>query len=226
MQILLRNVNVSGSDASLQMFPEIFQPVDVRIVQDIFARSMIHRLVRELFFFVQSFVRAQLVCVNRRALLNICLNGCKGFLADIRDNLCHHLAVALQHSKHNRLLLCSSGDLSLCPSADISFVALNLGRRQRKFAVHFRHVLTDLVSNAKRALVGHAKLPLQLFTRNAMPGSGEQIHRVEPKLQGCPTVFKQCADSRVKMMSAKLARIGAFCLDACHWFSLLHFGQG
>jgi hypothetical protein len=35
MQILLRNVNVCGADAFLQMFSELFQSVDVRIAQNI-----------------------------------------------------------------------------------------------------------------------------------------------------------------------------------------------
>lgn len=213
MQILLRNVNVGGSDASLQMFPEVFQSVDVRVVQDIFLRSVIHSLVR-VSFFVQSFVGAKFVRVNRRTLLDIRLNNrLQSFLADIRDNFRHHLPVALQHPKHNGFVASVTASHSLCPSADIRFITLNLAG-QRKFAVNFRHVLTDLMADAKRAFVGHAKLPLQFFTRNAMTRRGEQIHGIEPKLQRRPAVFKQCADSGMKMMSATLAGIGALRFDA------------
>lgn len=213
MQILLRNVNVSGADAALQMFPEVFQSVAVRIVQNIFPHAMIHRLVRESFF-IQSFVGAQLVGVNRRTLLDIRLNNrLQSFFADVRDNLRHHLAVALQHAKHNRLVASVTAAHALCPATHISFVALNL-TAQREFAVNFRHVFADLMTDAKRALVSHAKLTLQFFGGNAMTRRGEQIHGIEPKLQRRPAVFKQCADCRVKMMAATLAGIGALGLDA------------
>src|SRR6185503_18179635 len=86
--------------------------------------------------------------------------------------------------------------------------------RKRKLAIHFGHVLADLMTNAKRALVSYAKLALQLFAGNTMPRSGEQIHRIEPKLQRCPAGFKQRADSRVKMVSATLAGISALRFDA------------
>jgi hypothetical protein len=213
MQILFGNVNVGGADASLQMLPKVFQSVDVRIVQNIFLRSMIHRLVCESFF-VQSLIGAQFVRVNRRTLLNICFNNrMQSFLANIWDNFRHHLSVALQHSKNNRLVASVAASHSPCPSADIRFITLNLAG-QRKFAVHFRHVLPDLMTNAKRAFVSHAKLTLQFFARNAMPRSGEQIHGIKPKLQRCPAVFKQCADCGMKMMAAMLARIGALRFDA------------
>ena len=206
MQILFGNVNVSGADASLQVFPKVFQPVDMRIFQNIFPRSVIHRLVRESFF-VQSFVGTQLVSVNRRTLLNICLNNrLQSFLGDVRNNLRHHLAVTLQHSKDNRFVSSVAASHSLRPAANISFINLDLAG-QRKFAVNFRHVLSDLMADAKRALVSHAKLSLKFFGRDAMPRSGEQIHGIEPKLQRCPAVFKQSADCRVKMMAATLAGI-------------------
>ena len=189
-------------------FQKFSNPLTCVSFENIFLRSMIHRLMRESFF-VQSLVGTQFVRVNRRALFNIRFNNrVQSFLANIRDNFRHHLAVTLQHSKHNRLVASVAASHSLCPSADVGFINLDL-TGQRKFAVNFRHVLTDLMTNAKRAFVGYAKLPLQFFSRNAVPRSGEQIHRVEPELQRCPAIFKQCADCRVKMMSATLARIGA-----------------
>lgn len=167
MQILSRDVNMGGANGALQVLPEVFQSVDVRVVQSVFLRAVIDRLVGESFF-VQSFVGAQLVSVNRGALFNIRLNNrLQSFLANIRDNFRHHLPVALQHSKHNRLVSGVAASHSFCPATDIGFIALNLAR-QRKLAVHFRHVLADLMADAKRAFIGYAKLPLQFFSRNAM----------------------------------------------------------
>ena len=97
---------------------------------------------------------------------------------------------------------------ALCSSADVCFIALNL-TRQRKLAVHFRHVLTDLMADTKREFGSHAKLTLQFFSRIAMTRRGEQIHGIEPKRQWRPAVFKQRSDSRVKTMAATLARISA-----------------
>jgi len=131
----------------------------------------------------------------------------------------------LHHAKHDRLIFGVAISKPLPFAADVGFINLDLAG-QRKFAVNFRHMLSDLMSNAKRAFVGYAKLPLQFFARDAMPRSGEQIHRIEPQLQRRPAIFKQRTDSRVKMMSATLARIGALRFDAMPLGFLFAFRAG
>jgi hypothetical protein len=88
-------------------------------------------------------------------------------------------------------------------STDIGFVNLDF-TRQGKFTVNLRHVVSDLMTDAPCRLVSNAKLPFQLFRGNAMPGRGEQVNRVEPRLQRSAAIFKQCARRRVNVMSAPL----------------------
>ena len=73
MKMLFGNMNVGSVDTTFKVFPEIFQIVDVRIAIRVFASAVIHRLMIESFF-IQSFVRAQLVRVNRCAVQNIFFN--------------------------------------------------------------------------------------------------------------------------------------------------------
>lgn len=75
-------------------------------------------------------------------------------------------------------------------------------------AVYIGHVLSDLVPHAPGALVGHAKLSLEFLSRNAMPGRGEQVHRVEPLLEWSLGLFKRGARHWMKVMTAPLADVG------------------
>ena len=212
MKILFGNVNVRAANTALKVFPEIFQIVNVRIAFGVFARAVIHRLVRESFF-VQSFVGAQFVGVNRRALRDVFFNDwLQSFCADIRNNFRHHSAVALQHSKHDCFVSSVAASHSLRPAADIGFINFNIAK-QREFAVNLRHVFADFVTYTKRALVGHAKFPHQFHRGNAMPRSGEKVNRVEPQLHRCPAIFKQRSGCRVYMMSAPLAGVSP---NFCH----------
>jgi len=105
MQILSGNVNVGEFDASLQMLPEIFHPVDVCIPLRIFARAVFYRFVFVASLF-QSVVGKQFVRVNPRTLNDIRLNNrLQGFLGDVRNNLRYHLPVALHHAKDDRFVL-------------------------------------------------------------------------------------------------------------------------
>ncbi len=130
----------------------------------------------------------------------------------VRDNLRHYLTVTLHHSEHDSLVRRATATNAGAFSADVGLINFDLAI-ERKFIVHLCHVISDLMAHAPRCLIGHAKLPFQFLCRNAMPGSGEQINREEPRLQGSAAILKQCSDSRVKVMAADATTKGAFGLN-------------
>src|ERR1019366_3146624 len=67
---------------------------------------------------------------------------------------------------------------------------------------------------APRGVVSDAELPLQFFGGYTVPGSGEKVNGEKPSLQRSPAIFKQSADSRVKMMPAQAAAKSAFRFEA------------
>jgi len=212
MEMLFGNVNVGGADASLQVLPKIFQSVDVRIADNVFAGSVIDRLVIVASFF-QTPVGAQLVSVNRRTVENVFLNDWLKRLAfAVWHNLRHYLSLALQHSKDNaftrRAATANAGTLA----ANVGFVNLNVSK-QWPFIINLRHVLADKVCHAPRCLVGHAKLTFQFLCGNAVARGGEKVNRIEPKSQRCPAVFKERSSGGVNVMTAPLAGISAFGLN-------------
>lgn len=208
MKILFGNMNVSAADAALKVFPEIFHAVDVRFANNIFADAVINSLVI-VPFLPKTFVRVQLVSVNRRTGFDILLNDWFQRLAfAVRDNLRHHLPLALHHAKDNRLVGRSATAHAGAMTANVGFINFNVAK-QRKFTVHLLHMFSDFVSHAKRAFVGHAKFPLQLHRGNAMAGSGEKVNCIEPQLHRRPAILKQRSGCRVDMMAAPLASVGA-----------------
>ena len=212
MQMLFGNVNVSAANSAFQMFPKVFQIVDVRFAVGVLACAMIYHLVR-VALLRQPFIGVQLVSVNRRAVENIFLNDwLKRLTFAVRNNFGHHLTFALQHSKDYGFARRSATANASMTTADVSFITFNF-TEQRPFVVNLRHVFADKVCHAPCRLVGHAKLPLQFLRGNSVPRSGEQINPVEPKLQRRSAVLKRSADCRVKMMPAPLASVSAFGLE-------------
>jgi len=212
MKMLLRNVNVGSANPALQMFPEIFQIVDVRIALGVFARTVVHRLVGESLF-AKSLVGMKLVAVNGRTVQNVFLdNWFKCLAFAVRHNLRHHLAFALHHAKNNRFASRATTANAGMTTADIGFVNLDIAK-QRPFVINLCHVLADKVCHAPRCLVSHAKLPHQLHCGNAVPRRGEQVERIEPQFQRRATVLEQGSGSRVNVMPAPLAGVGALGLE-------------
>ena len=212
--MLRRDMNVSAFDASFKVFPKVVQILRVRVPVDILAHAMIDSLVIVSSLF-KSLVRLQFIRVDIRAVQNIFFNDrLQSFLGNIRDNFCHHLAVALHHAE-NDCLVCraASAPAASGASADIGFINLDLAV-ERHFVVNLCHVIADLMTYPPCRLVSHAKLPLQFFGGYAVAGSGEKIDCQKPSLQRSPAIFKQSADSRVKVMPAQATAKSAFRFEA------------
>ena len=65
------------------------------------------------------------------------------------------------------------------------------------------------MTHAPRRLIGHAELALKLLSWNPVAGRGEQEHRVEPLVKRRARALHDRAHSRMQLMFAVLADIGA-----------------
>ncbi len=211
--MLFGNVNVSALDGTFEMLPKVLQPVHMDVAFCIFVFAVLYGLVL-IASATKRAVATHFVSVNRRTLFDVLFNDRQErLLFAVRNDLSHHLPVALQHPEHDCLVGRAAPDFAGPISANIGFVKLDFAR-QRNLAVHIGHVIADLMTHAPRGLVSHAKLAFQFFRGNSMAGSGEQVDRIEPRLEGSAAVFKRSADSRVQVMTAPLAGVSAFRLDA------------
>ena len=117
----------------------------------------------------------------------------------IGDNRRHHVPATLDHAQHNRL--------GRAEPADEGLVNLDMltGTAKRIIAVHIAHVFADFMAHAPRRFVGHAKLALDLFRRNAVTGGREQEHDVEPIAQRRAGALKWSVSHRGNLIAAILA---------------------
>ena len=120
----------------------------------------------------------------------------------MRNDLCHHVAAAFDHSKHGSLFRSAATTLAaLGVTADIGLVGLNV-TAQRRIAVHAGHVLADQVGHAEGRGVRNAKLALQLLGRNAVARRCEQVGRVKPLRERRVGILKNRALHRVNVVAA------------------------
>ena len=86
--------------------------------------------------------------------------------------------------------------------------------RQSIVTVDLGHVLSDLVAHAPRCFIRYAKLALQFLRRYTMPGRGEHIHRIEPKLERGAGSLERCSGHRMNVMSTPRTLISRHLFDA------------
>lgn len=211
--MLFRHAHVGAIDAPLEMLPEILDTVNMAVSANLLVKPMGDALM-VVTLRSQAAVGNQFVGVNRGALLNVFLDDrMKRLTLYIGDDLRHHIPATLEHSHHNRFAKRGATTRTGAVPANNRLINFDLPK-QGPLPVNIGNVPADMVRHTPRGLVGNAKLTLQFLRGNAMPGSGEQIDRVEPQLQRRAAVFKRRAHSRMKMMAAPLAGVGAFGLDA------------
>ena len=171
---------------------------------------MVHRLMLKPGL-RQPAVGLQFVGMDRATFFDVLFDDrLKSFLAHVRNDLRHYVAVTFQHSKHDRLVWSDTPAFAASSaSTDIGFISFDIAV-QRQLTVHIGHVLTNFVCHAPRRLIGHAQLALQLLRRHAMTRSREQVHRVEPFVERRPRPLHERANGRVQLMFTVLADIGSF----------------
>ena len=122
-----------------------------------------------------------------------------------------NVAVSLDNAEHHGLVIMP--DLVLTPEeAFVDFDRL-AGSADRKIPVNVPHVLADQIAHAPRRFVRDAKLALNLFGGDAIPGGREQEHDEKPVPQRCPRALKGRPGSGVHLIAAMLASEAAAFLD-------------
>ena len=211
--MLWRNVNVSALDGSFKVLPKALHAVHMRLAAHILLAAMIYGAVL-VALPIQALIGGQFIRVNRSSLGDVLLNdGLQGVGFAVGNNLRHYFAVPLQHSKHDGLASRTAPALAGMTTANQGFINLHV-TGQRILSVNAGHVFANLVPHTPSAFVSHPKLALQFLGRYAVTGSGEQVNRIEPRLKLGAAILKERSNSRVKMMAAVAASVGAFCFEA------------
>ncbi len=127
----------------------------------------------------------------------------------VRDWASDHAPVALDHAKHNGLVLhrpLASASRSAIAPADERLVNLDMPG-QRPVAIRRRHELAKFMRHAPRRFVGATDLPLQFLRGNAVAGRSHEVHREKPVRELRTGLVKDGPGARVNVMAALLAGV-------------------
>jgi hypothetical protein len=198
------DMDMRSIDPALHLRPEPFNGVCRSTLKaDIFMGGMIDRYVT-MPACVKPHIGAQFVSVDSAAGDDIGVNHrLQGGPLLVRHNRRSHVATAFHNAHNNRF--------GSAETATHGFVNLDMitGATQREIIVNLRHIFADLMTHAPRRFVGHAKLALDFLGSHTVPRCAEQKHDTEPIAKGCARPVEGSASSRVNLMPAILAHIGA-----------------
>ena len=161
----------------------------------------------------------QFVGMNRATRHNVFFDDrLKCFLANVRDNVGHYIAVALQHPKDYGFVRCAASTLPASSTpANVGFIGLNISSTaatQRPFAVCFGHVLANKMAHAPRRWVRHVQLALQFLRGNTVTRDREQMHGIEPLVQRQMAAMHDGSYGRMQLIFAVLANVCALARHA------------
>jgi len=205
--MLAADMDMCATNAVFDAGPEAFDGVGVDFAAHVFLRPMIDRIVIEAVP-ANAGVCAPFVRTDFRAAFDVFKNvRMQGFGPGIGDDPRHHVTIALDHAENNGLVDLPSAPTEFVAPANVSFVNFDVAR-QPIVAVDLRHIFAKFMAHAPRRLVRHAKLPLKLFSRDAMAGRSEQIHGVEPLLKRRAGALKRRSNHRINVMATIRTLIG------------------
>lgn len=218
-----------AGDSALQMRPKTFDGISAINTTFPLVNIMVDATVPVSQCF-ETGVRAMSVGGNCSALSYIGLNNryhCCNAL--VLNDMGLDSTIAL-HDAHNGSLVFQKEAFAVTfefakPSTDIGFVNFDMaGKRTRiLLEVPRRHQVTQLLADAPCTFVGHAKLPLQFFSRHAIASSGHQIDGVEPSCQDGAGMFKDRPGAGIDMATGRACECATasdpreFADDATMW---------
>jgi len=160
----------------------------------------------------KDFVGMKFICNYPATLFNGLINMRDyGGLANVDSCFCDYAAASFQNADNRGLALGSAPTLAGSFPADVSLICLNDTLKSLPTIIH---ALANLMRHAPRALVGHAKLTLQVLCGNAAPSRSHQIGSVKPEGQGSWGFMINRIRRRVNMVPAIVAAIGTAFRDA------------
>ena len=203
---------MSSLNRKLQAGPKAFKRVDMTTIARILTRSMINRSV-PVSSFGNAEVRTKFVSVNGAPLLDIFFNDrLQGALANIRHNLSHNVSFSFKHTEDHGFVGSTSTPFPRAVASDIGFIGFYITIK-RVFVIYFRHVFANLVSHAPRCFIGNSYLPLKFLGRDAVAGSGKQIHCIKPFMKRRMGTLHRRSYARIKIVLAMLADICRMALE-------------
>jgi hypothetical protein len=130
----------------------------------------------------------------------------RGRRNDLRDNL----AATFDHPENRSLALESR--LTPYPlremfvsvfAAEIRFIKFDFARQ---FPAIIAQRIAKSIEHAPRGFIGNAQFTSKLFSGDAASGACDQVHRIEPKMQGRGRLVEDRPRSRMQMMAARHTR--------------------
>src|SRR4051812_37431397 len=216
-EMLRADVNVRPANAALQEVPEALKVVHMRSVSaDILLRTVVAGHV-PIAAQRNALVGGPLVGMQRRARKNVIADQRPQRLAVAAlKHPRNQLAARFQHPEHDALVALVAGALALDVPANESLVELHdfAGAAQRIVAIERRHVLVDFVAHAPRGFVRHADIALDRLGGHAVPRRREQEHDKEPVAQRSAGAVERRSGSRIKLVRAPVALVGAAALHS------------
>ena len=213
--MLAANMNVRTTDRPFEHGPVAFDGIGMSFATHPLVTGVVHdampitnlgkRLIGN------PFVRAD----HRAGFDTLHDMGIERLASGVRHNARDDIAATFDHPEYNGLTRRAASSFTFASAANVCLVDLDMSI-ERRIAIHGRHIFANFMAHAPRGFIRHAKLALKLLSWHPMPGRGEQVHRIEPLLQGCPGPLKRRSDHRVNMMAARRAGIGG---------KLLEFGE-
>lgn len=212
MKMLLRDMDMGSLDAPLELAPKALNAVNMVDAVDILFLPVFHGPVLEAPF-IEVPVSMEFVRGDGATLFDVVdHDGVKGVFLTVGDNLSHKVTVPLNHAKDNGLVGGSPASFAVPTAPDHGFVHFDMAR-EFIVAVNHGHILADFVRHAPSRFISHAKLALKFFGGNAVSGSGEQVHGIEPLLKRGMGILERGSRHGVNVVSAPLAFISGHFLD-------------
>ncbi len=208
------NTMIDSANSVLCRTPEAFNGVDVRIARDkdfsrvidplVLIAHRLQRIVRNIFIGKH---RAMRHCPFDDVRHQCCALSVGN---DLRDDP----SFAFDYAENGSLTSPASPEMLALTRMLVLFEATIKAFIHLDFAGQLWTVVTfvqhraNLLEDAPRGFVGDAKLTLQLLGANAASRGSHQIHRIEPELERCRRVLKDCTAHWMLVASAKLTAIG------------------
>src|SRR5437588_4695537 len=210
--MLFGNGMIHATDTALNERPKAFNGVGVNIS----AHVNLFR-VRDSFMVVsglaEKVIRSILVRVDRGRWHDTFddMRHDRGALS-ILNGYGNDFSATLHHSENGLIVSVASGTpcyaslASASASANVGFIHFDRRRTVKGFYVVSHEIVANLLRDAVRGLIGHAKLALQLFRGYSATSACHQVHRVEPKVKRRGRLMKDGSSGRGKVLSTSLTR--------------------
>lgn len=208
-------VVVDADQAPLKHREHGLNAVRSHAIANIFAFAMVDgRMVEKQTTYVA--VRASLIRVQRRADRNVLNNGVLNGLrigAGKLDCLGAPALAALFHAEHCGLANCAATGFQLFVLVLVGLDPAHIGFVNLDQALQHRHVAAacfpEPMQDEPCGLLRDANFLGELHRRYSLARRHEQIHRVNPLVQGNVAPLKDCAGAHRKVLTALIAAVEA-----------------